>query len=461
MNDPNGPVRIDGRYHLFFQYNPSAATWGDIGWGHTTSDNLLGWTEHPIAIPRTDSTMIFSGGVVIDSLGTAGLCSGPRCLVAIYTAAHAGTRVQNQSLAYSDDGGVRWTQHAGNPVLDIGSREFRDPFVFWHAPSAAWIMTIAMATDHAIRVYRSPNLRQWELASEFRGMGATGGVWECPVLVALPDHATGARRWMLKIDLNPGHVAGGSGAQYFVGDFDGRSFVPMDTTTQWVDFGPDFYCAQPWQPANEDGTVTWIAWMSNWTYAADIPTGPWRGLMSLPRTVSLRERDGRAMLVQQPIPVRSSDNAPVQQFSARNQILADPTVLDIQPGRAFEVEWRIDAGGATEVGLLLRHSAQQHVLISYDPVRSVVAIDRRPGGSSVHPQFEARYEAPIPRDRIATLRLVVDASSIELFAGNGATVLTALIFPDPGSVGLAIFSKGGAVRSVDLSVWPLRSPTAP
>jgi fructan beta-fructosidase len=398
---------------------------------------------------------------VIDSLGTAGLCAGPRCLVAIYTAAHTETRVQNQSLAFSEDGGQRWTQHAENPVLDIGSQEFRDPFVFWHAPTEAWIMTIAMATDHAIRVYRSPDLRRWELASEFRGMGATGGVWECPVLVALPDRDTGVRRWLLKIDLNPGHVAGGSGAQYFVGDFDGRSFMPTDTTTRWGDFGPDFYCAQPWQPANDDGSVTWIAWMSNWTYAADIPTGTWRGMMSLPRTVALRERAGRPVLVQQPIAVRAPGDTAVQRFTVREQVLADPTVLDISPGVAFEAELRIEAGRATEVGLLLRHSAQQHVLISYDPVASRVAIDRRPGGTAFHPAFRARYEATIPRDRLVTLRLVVDASSVELFADDGATVLTALIFPAPGSADVALFSKGGAVQSVELTVWPLGPRNAP
>ena len=165
VNDPNGPVLLNGRYHLFYQFNPGGISWGNIAWGHASSSDLLAWTEHPVAIPRTDSTMIFSGGVVVDSMGSAGFCSGPMCLVAIYTAAHEQTRRQSQSLAYSSDGGTTWSQYAANPVLDIGSQEFRDPYVFWHDQSRAWIMVVAMSTQHVVRIYRSTTLRDWLLSS--------------------------------------------------------------------------------------------------------------------------------------------------------------------------------------------------------------------------------------------------------------------------------------------------------
>ncbi len=456
MNDPNGPVRVNGRYHLFYQYNPGDTGWGDIAWGHTSSADLFNWSEHEIAIPRTDSTMMFSGGVVIDSLGTAGLCSGPQCLVAIYTAAHEETKQQTQSLAYSANGGDSWVQFTGNPVLQIGSTEFRDPFVFWHNASESWIMAITMSQEHAVRFYRSGTLREWQLLSEFGNVGATGGVWECPVLVPLPVQGTNTHRWMLKVDLNPGHIAGGSGAQYFTGTFDGQRFVADDSGTRWVDYGPDFYCAQPWQPANADGSSTWIAWMSNWSYAADTPTGEWRGMMTLPRTIMLREQDGRFTLTQAPQDLQPL-RGPVQRYSARNATIDDATVLDITPGKVFEAELTIAAGTATEVGLLIRHSAQQHVLVSYDPVRSVVAIDRRQGGAAFHPDFASRYEAPVPPDSTITLRLVVDASSVELFTNDGATVLSALMFPSSDSNALALFTKGGLVTSLSLSVWPLRA----
>jgi fructan beta-fructosidase len=467
INDPNGPVFVNGRYHLFYQTNPTGNVWGNIAWGHASSSDLFVWIEHPVAIPRTDSTMIFSGGVVVDSLGTAGFCTGPLCLVAIYTAAHEQTRQQSQSLAYSTDGGATWSQYNKNPVLEIGSTEFRDPFVFWHAPSRAWIMAVAMATEHTIRLYRSTTLRTWQLASEFGGVGATGGVWECPVLTELPILGGNTRRWMLKVDLNPGHVAGGSGAQYFTGTFDGQQFVADDTTTRWVDFGPDFYCAQPWQPANADGSSTWIAWMSSWKYAGDTPTGDtptgdtptgnWRGMMSLPRIVSLREREGRTQLVQQPLNELATLRGSVQQFTVRNTTIPDATVLDIDAGRTFEAELTIVPGSATEVGLMIRHSTEQHVLISYDPVRSRVAIDRRPGGTTFHPDFATRAEAPVARGSLVTLRIVVDASSVELFADGGATVLSALMFPSPNSRNIALFTKGGPVQSVSLSVWTLRA----
>ncbi len=461
MNDPNGPVFVDGRYHLFYQYNPEGAGWGNMSWGHASSTDLVQWREEPVAIARTDSTLIFSGGVVIDSLGSSGLCRGPRCLVAIYTAAHVQTNAQAQSLAFSEDGGASWSQFHANPVLDIGSTEFRDPYVFWHTPSEAWVMVVALATKHVIQIYRSSNLREWTLASEFGPRGATGGVWECPVLVELPlEDAPGTSRWMLKIDINPGHIAGGSGAQYFVGDFDGQRFNAPDAfPAQWVDFGPDFYCAQPWTRGNQ---VTWIAWMSNWQYAGQTPTAPWRGSMTLPRAVTLREVGGVPRLVQRPVASLERRRGLSQRFTFSRTIIPDVTPLnafDSGNGDAYELRVHIEPGDAHEVGVLLRYSEAQHVLVSYDVDAGTIAIDRRPVPThDFHPAFRARHVARLKNTAPIALRIIVDRSSVEVFADDGATVLTSLMFPDASSNGLALFSKGGAVDSVSVEAWLLQTP---
>ena len=104
-------------------------------------------------------------------------------MVAIYTAAKPGN--QSQALAYSTDKGRTWTRYAGNPVLDIGSGEFRDPKVFWYAPENKWVMAVVMAVEHKVRLYSSKNLKDWTLMSDFGPANAVGGVWECPDLFPL------------------------------------------------------------------------------------------------------------------------------------------------------------------------------------------------------------------------------------------------------------------------------------
>ena len=228
MNDPNGLVYYKGEYHLFYQHNPFGNTWGHMSWGHAVSRDLVHWTHLPLAIPEMGDEMVFSGGAVVDKRNTSGF--GTRAnppMVAIYTAARPGS--QAQALAYSLDRGRTWTRYAGNPVLDIGSAEFRDPNVFWYEPEQRWIMAVALAVERKISFYSSPDLKTWTHLSDFGPAGAVGGVWECPDLFPLPvDGDRGRTKWVLVVSLNPGGIAGGSGSQYFVGRFDGRRFVADD-----------------------------------------------------------------------------------------------------------------------------------------------------------------------------------------------------------------------------------------
>jgi levanase len=232
MNDPNGPIYYKGKYHLFFQYNPSGSTWGNISWGHAVSPDLVHWTELPLAIPQDDSEYIFSGGVVYDKNDTSGLgtsSDGP--LVAIYTSAQKASGIQEQALAYSNDGGLTWTKYAGNPVLNLNSTSFRDPKVFWYAPGNDWVMVVALSDQHKVSIYTSTDLKSWTHQSDFGPAGATGGQWECPNLVPLTVKGTNQTKWVLVVGINPGGYASGSADQYFVGDFDGSTFTSDDPTT--------------------------------------------------------------------------------------------------------------------------------------------------------------------------------------------------------------------------------------
>ncbi|WP_340384852.1 GH32 C-terminal domain-containing protein [Streptomyces sp. SS7] len=233
MNDPNGLVYYKGEYHLFYQYNPDGTSWGDMSWGHAVSTDLVHWQQLPLALSHDDKEMVFSGSAVVDENNTTGFGTTKNPpLVAIYTSHDKTTGIQSQALAYSTDRGRTWTKYRGNPVIDIGSRDFRDPKVQWYAPTKSWLMTVSLSAEHKVRFYSSKNLKDWTRLSEFGPAGATGGVWECPDLFPLAvDGDTDNVKWVLVVNINPGGIAGGSAAQYFVGDFDGTTFTAEDNGT--------------------------------------------------------------------------------------------------------------------------------------------------------------------------------------------------------------------------------------
>lgn len=231
LNDPNGLVYHDGEWHLFYQYNPFGDTWGHMSWGHAVSRDLLSWEHLPVAIPEKDGIMAFSGSAVVDHANTSGFGTKENPpMVAIYTGHREGR--QDQRLAYSNDKGRTWTMFEGNPVLDVEKADFRDPKVFWHAPTRRWVMVVALPIDRKASFYASSDLKKWEHLSDFGPAGSVKGIWECPDLFEAPIDGTNQKRWMLSINLGDHSVAGGSGAQYFTGGFDGKVFTadPLPST---------------------------------------------------------------------------------------------------------------------------------------------------------------------------------------------------------------------------------------
>ena len=232
MNDPNGMVYYEGEYHLFYQHYPDSNVWGPMHWGHAVSTDLVHWEHLPIALYPDSLGYIFSGSAVVDWENTSGLGqNGQPPMVAIFThhdpvGEKAGKiDFQYQSIAYSNDKGRTWTKYQGNPVVpNPGIRDFRDPKVIWDKDSKQWIMVFA-AWDH-VKFYGSPNLKDWTYLSDFgKEWGAHTGVWECPDLFPLNIDGTEEQKWVLLLSLNPGSYNGGSGTQYFIGDFDGKEFT--------------------------------------------------------------------------------------------------------------------------------------------------------------------------------------------------------------------------------------------
>ncbi|MCJ1242922.1 hypothetical protein MMC30_000118 [Trapelia coarctata] len=281
--------------------NPTANVAGNQHWGHATSKDLLYWTNQPIAIfTSSQSEGIFTGSAVIDANNTSGFFpNATNGVVAIYTLNTP--TAQTQDIAYSHDNGYTFTKYASNPVLSANSTQFRDPKVFWYAPTSRWVMVVAFATDFVVAMYTSPNLISWTHASNltYPGLVSLGAQAECPNLVPIPtlidpslplssSNTASTDTYLLVISVNPGAPLGGSISTYLPGTFNGTHFIPLTPyTTRLTDFCKDNYAAQFFDDISPPVSMSWA---SNWQYADSTPVDTtsnltaFRSAFSLPRT---------------------------------------------------------------------------------------------------------------------------------------------------------------------------------
>ena len=461
-NDPNGVVYFDGEYHLFFQYNPFGDEWGHMTWGHAVSPDLVHWEQLPPAIPEENGIMIFTGSTVVDARNTSGFClNGKPCMVAIYTgytAAKDGSpSLQTQNVAYSNDRGRHWTKYEGNPVLDLHMTDFRDPKVLWSQETAQWVMLVSLPNDHKVRIYGSRDLKHWSGLNDFGPAGATTGQWECPELFNVAVEGTKETRWVLKVGLNPGALQGGSGEQYFVGRFDGKQFLNdnPDTLTLWTDYGKDCYCALSFNNLPRGQRPVVIGWMSNWQYAKDLPTKPWRGQMTFPRSLSLRKTDGGLRLIQQPSDEISKlyDGAPGSRGGDLKTV--NKWLAEVSPklGHTFVLKTEMPLATATEAGVRVFGAD-----IGYDPEARQLFVDRtRAGLVDFNKDFPARVNAPLSlTGNVLRLTVLVDRNSIEVFADGGRVTSTNLIFPAPDAYDVSVYQNGAPTGQISVSVQKIR-----
>lgn len=469
MNDPNGMFFYEGEYHLFYQYYPDSTVWGPMHWGHAVSVDLVHWQHLPIALYPDSLGYIFSGSAVVDWNNTSGLGrNGQPPLIAIFTyhnpeLEQAGrSDFQYQGIAYSNDKGRTWTKYEGNPVVPNTEkiRDFRDPKVIWHEPTRQWIMVFA-AADH-VKFYGSPNLIDWIHLSDFgREWGVHAGVWECPDLFPLEVDGTGETKWALLLSINPGAPNGGSGTQYFVGDFDGMqftldpSFAPAvkDEKGVWLDYGRDNYAGVTWSdiPA-ADGRRLFIGWMSNWDYAQVVPTDTWRSAMTLPRTLTLNQTANGYRVFSRPV----EELQVLRTASQRIEMTDIEGVFDIalQAGVSpFQMEliidWEWPAGGAPDFGVELTNGLEERFLIGYNAAVNQFYSDRTQMGNTTQSSKFAHKVSTAPRIydvHQMRMHLFFDAASVELFADDGSVAMTEVFFPEERFSSLKLFSHNGKVK---------------
>lgn len=412
INDPNGLVYENGRYHLFAQHYPNDTKWGPMHWLHATSADLIHWEELGIALyPDEKLGFIFSGSAVMDMHNTSGFGVGGAPMIAMFT--HHG-ECEQQSIAYSQNG-IDFTPYPGNPVIpNPGLKDFRDPKVFWNTITNGWSMVLA-AGDHA-EFYASRDLIHWEKTGQFGPEGNhCNGVWECPDLFPLtaPD---GQTVWVLLVSMGQSPENGGGRVQYFLGDFDGNTFTctrPFGKVV-WLNAGFDDYASVTYNGELTERLI--IGWGINWVYAAQTPTGVYCGNMTLPRTMGLTETSEGLRLTQQPVSpllgpaVKAGDNFPIasETFALRVHFHGEgKIVLANEDGECFE--------------------------FGLDHENRLFTDRTKAGESQFNPLFidDVRGKTATPRvmSGDAFMDVIFDVSVAELFADNGTYVNTTVLYP--------------------------------
>lgn len=457
MNDPNGMVYLDGEYHLFFQHNPYGSMWGNMHWGHAVSKDLKKWEYFSDAIVPDSLGAIFSGSAVIDKNNTAGF--GENAMIAIYTSASG---EQTQSIAYSTDKGRTFTTYDKNPVIpNPGIPDFRDPKVFWHEASQKWIMSLA--TSQTITFYASKDLKEWEMLSEFgEGIGNHDGVWECPDL--FPLSFEGKIKWILLVSINPGGPNGGSATQYFIGDFDGKTFKADSLPYPlWLDYGRDNYAGVTWNNVPQtDRRIIFIGWMNNWNYADKTPTVHFRSSTTVPRELKLSHNKDHLILTAYPVKEMfdlRSDMAEVEEvrLDDKNKIFAvDKLFRNCKD--SYEIEMTLQPDNASEFGFKLKNRYNEELVFMFDAKQEILTVDRLKSGKvDFSDKFaDNKIVAPISNKKRYKIRLLIDAASSELFVDEGEVVLTNIIYPSEPYNTLEFNTNEGSVNISGIKVYCLK-----
>jgi len=366
--------------------------------------------------------------------------------------------LQEQHLAYSNDEGLTWTKYAQNPVLSINLKDFRDPNIIYHSPSKQFVMTVVKPWEYTAQFYGSKDLIHWNLLSEFGPQGDVDMIWECPSLLELPVENSKETKWVLALS-SQGPYKKAVGMQYFVGNFDGKTFTNDAPKEQvnYVDYGRDFYAAIPfYNTVNKE--AFWLGWMLSWSYSKEQPTFPWKGQMSLARTLSL-VHTSQGLKLRQVLKPDLTKQKP--SYEAKNLVLKGSKTLSgmkFLQDKTYVIELKVDATNAKQWGIELGDEAKENpelTRIGFDEKSQDWFIDRRLSGQIPAPGFDMIQSAPFIPGEDKMMQLVVDRSTLELLAQEGVVAISSLRFPKKKE-SVRLVSLGGELRIKELRIWEVK-----
>jgi beta-fructofuranosidase len=449
MNDPNGPIYFRGKYHMFYQYNPNGAFWGDMHWDHAVSADMVHWKHLGVALAPTpggpDADGCFSGTAVVQDGQVIFLYTGVRSVAEAQATIKDGAHslLETQCLATSNDPELKtWTKLPAPviaaPPLGIAVTGFRDPSP-WRQGDW-WYMTIGSGIEGkggAVLLYKSKNLRHWEfmhiLAQREGSIAAVPEhqdareVWECPEFFALGDK----------------HVLiySTSGKSYWMaGTLEPHAMSFHAETAGVLDYG-SFYAPKT-QLDKAEIRILW-GWIPETRKIEEYKAAGWAGLMSLPRVLTMggdgRLRIGVAPEMNQ---LRKPEQAlDVTADDEKNQHQIDGLRIEQYSGEIMCAARR----DAHPYELSLRGAgvdAEIWLTVKYDPLH--------PGQVSID-----GTQLPVSLDEKADLELhlYIDGSVIELFVNKQAACTKRVYCPGNSAHDLRLQWAGKTSSIVNLSVW--------
>ncbi|MGB7341413.1 MAG: glycoside hydrolase family 32 protein [Phototrophicaceae bacterium] len=450
MNDPNGLIQWQGRYHLFYQHNPDGAYHQNMHWGHAVSDDLIHWEDLPVALAPTADTLdaggIFSGSAVNhDGVATI-----------FYTGVNDGNTVQSQFVATSDDETlVNWVKHPRNPIISTmppeakQTSDFRDPYV-WKEDDA-WYMLIGSeikGQGGVVFLYRSDDALNWTYLNPLLEADdyELGNVWECPNLFRLGD------KWVLLVSSNTNDVTGD--VIYFVGDYVNHRFIPEKQGT--VDHG---YLYAPLTLEADDGRRLLWGWLREGRTEVAHKAAGWAGVQSVPRVLSL---DSHNRLLSDPVHELDAIHGKHQHYA--NRMLSDGVVVITKRGLAFDLQAEFDLSEHGKICLVVAASDDETIatVITYDYATQMLSIDRSKSSLDATDDHENHHvQHQLETGENLTFRLLLDGSVLELIA-NKRTSITSRIYPtDLSHNFLRLSGNDTMVRQLDIydmpSIWSLET----
>ncbi|MBN8638808.1 MAG: glycoside hydrolase family 32 protein [Anaerolineae bacterium] len=433
MNDPNGFIQWEGQYHLFYQYNPFGATWGNMHWGHAVSTDLIHWTDLPIAIAPTpgsyDEAGIFSG-CMVNHNGVPTI---------FYTATADNCTVQTQAIATSGDGLITWTKHADNPVISAvpalagQTRDFRDPFVW--KDGNWWYMVLGSRIQDVggvIFLYRSADLHHWEYLHPLLtgDIHQDGVIWECPNFFQLGDE------WVLIISTHDGKAT--ATTIYFVGSYENQRFTPV-----YRGVLDDAVLYAPLSTVDEQQRRVLFGWLREDRSGDEMNRAGWSGVQSIPRVLTL-DTQHRVHMV--PVPELKAIRGHHQQLTAAGSINVSSAAVDI--------EAQITGDGTSSLSFVYSSTTQEQINIRYDAAAQQLVTTQTVRGSDGAPVTKVKH-TPHSAATTLNLRILVDGSVVEIIADE-VTSSTQRVYPSAaGDCSVRLSGSGTADVWEMPSIWQL------
>ena len=450
--EPAGALYYDGEYHLFYQYNPKEAVFGNIHWGHAVSKDLLQWQILPVALSPDNKGQINSGSVIADVHNTSGLAAGD---IPVFIAYYTYSGDSNVAIAHSLDKGHTWTKH-NEPVL-TDQQTFKNPNVSWNHKAGKWLMTVS--TGSALQFYSSHDCLNWNYLSEF-GDHTNGGSWEGSSLISLPVEGEDSHKWILITNTSHGPANEAPATRYYIGDFDGKQFHATQNKELWIDYGFDNCNGIIFNNTPNNRKIT-IGWLNCWSYAHFTPDETARGRMTFPRELTLSNENNHHLIASNPVKelhstTKQTHTIGTTTITEKENIFTQhpfpeaPFLLTL----SFNNTNKSALWASKDYGIRFITKTGKALSIGYKADMEYYYIDRR--GLTKQP-FSDDFEqvagvAYVPKDTINQWTILHDNGSVELFAGKGKAVISSLYYTDEDFISFELYSKHGNITLTELTI---------